>query len=264
MRSDFDGAIFPLTIFIIFVFAGVFYWNRENIRKALIEWITPTVIAFLCTVFGGIFIAWGVLLEHFEPWGKIISGVGEALVVAGIFGVYFEWRGKKELIEQAVKKAVGQDRALRAGMADFAEEADKVNYGSALASSELLFVSSRYSAKFIDAHWTAIKKRLRAGKLITHVISPRDEAESAAENFWRGKLKGSDASLLKLVSLVRTDRYLPYNWVQSDEGIWIKLYFHKRDDGPPPALYMEKDSALYGKYKEDIQTCIDDSQRIDW
>lgn len=199
----------------------------------------------------------------------VISGLAGSLVVAAAFAIIYEYFSREKIVSNAVWNAVGQSKASALGIRDFVDEVGVIDHKNILRSSETLRISSRYSAVLLHGHRAEIYKRLKADKPI-EFLRMKDSAsvphgqgpEGTPDKFFQ-TLSPGDPAILKNVSLYEVNRLFSYNFVESDAGIWIKLYLNAGTPEAPPAFLVERGSPLYSTYKRDIDCLFQLADRIE-
>lgn len=204
-----------------------------------------------------------------EPISKVVGSVAEALLAAGTFGILFEYLSKVSLIREVVDRTVGQCESIMVGIGSITDDVSEIDERLEITQSRELIVSSRYSALFLENNRQAIYKRLAKNKLpITFIrmrdasLVPHGRAPDAGPDAFFKNMAQYDAEIINRISVYETDTYLVYNFVKSDDGIWIKLYLNERSMEPPPAFYVIKGSILYHKYVSDIDKMLKNSTKV--
>lgn len=200
---------------------------------------------------------------------SVINGLGGSLVVASVFAIIYEYLSIEGIVSNAVSHAVGQSRSSSLGITDIVDEVGSIDHKNILKNSQVLRISSRYSAVLLHGLRTEIYKRLRAGKSL-HFLRMKNSdnvphgrgPEGTPDRFFQ-TLSPGDPGLLKFVELYEVDKLFCYNFVESDSGIWIKLYLNAGTPEAPPAFFVEKGSLLYKTYKRDIDCLFELAERID-
>lgn len=199
----------------------------------------------------------------------VLSGVAGSLIVAAIFAIIYEYFSREKVISQAVESAVGQSKASALGIRDIVDEVGMIDHKSIIRNSETLRISSRYSAILLHGLRSEIYKRLKAGKRLDF-LRMRDAQnvphgrgpEGTPDTFFQ-TLAATDPQLLERVAVSQVDRLFSYNFVESDAGIWIKLYLNAGTPEAPPAFFVEQGSLLYDTYKKDIDCLFGMAEKIE-
>ncbi|KGB55331.1 hypothetical protein FG91_01249 [Sphingopyxis sp. LC81] len=211
------------------------------------------------------------IADQLSPAAKALSGIATAILTTGTFGALFEFVNKKRLIREVVLDAVGQTRSLELGLSDVKIKVTEIEYRKSIINSNKLIIGSRYSSSFLDRHKDEIRERLvKRGKSI-EVLHMRDASifpstkgiVSTPEQFFRGMQK-YDADACKNVSLLQTEEKLCYNFVQVDEGIWLKMYFNAPQPDMPPAFFLKEGSPLFLSIERDISLLFSKGKALQW
>lgn len=211
------------------------------------------------------------ITDQTTPFAKALGGLATAILTAGTFGVLFEFVGKKRLMREVVVDALGQAKALDLGLSDIRLKVSEIDYSDEIKTSKLLIVGSRYSASLLDRYKDDIRERLLRGRKSIKVLHMKDASifpstrgvTMTPEQFFRG-LERYDAGICKSVKIIQTDEKLCYNFVQTDSGIWIKLYFSAPQPDLPPAFFVKSGSALFSSLSRDISLLLSKGTVLPW
>lgn len=238
--------------------------------KLINEALRNPLFLSACSLIFGIFCIYVSQAGYFSD---IVSGiatsVGQALIVAAVFGTIFEYFGKLSLINNSVRLAMGQSRCSSLGVGDFVINVKGIQYVEQIRCSRELSISSRYSSLFLANHRDEIFKRLKEeGKPLTFLKMsdtarvPKGQGPNLTpEDFFRS-ISRYDASILALIEILETDRFLSYNYIRVDTGIWVKLYFNSDNPDAPPAFFALKGTDLYNKYNQDIDRLMSSAKKV--
>ena len=209
--------------------------------------------------------------EWFVPAvSKVIGSVAEAVLATGTFGILFEYLRKVSLIKEVVDRAIGQSESVTLGIGAFTDDVTEIDDRHSIITSQKMSVSSRYSALFLENNRQAVYKRLSKSKLPLRFLRMKDASavphsrapEKGPDEFFR-TLEAYEADVLSKVELWETSVSLAYNFVEYDDGIWVKLYLNERSMEPPPAFFVLKGSPLYKKYKSDIALMFERATKVE-
>jgi hypothetical protein len=209
--------------------------------------------------------------DQASPWAKALSGLATAILTAGTLGLLFEYVNKQRLIEEVVRDAVGQTRSIELGLSDIRLKVSEIDYRRAIRSSRILIVGSRYSSSFLDRHKDEVRDRLLKRGLSMKVLHMKDASifpstrgvTSTAEDFFKAQKK-FDPKICANVKVVATDAKLCYNFVQIDDGIWVKMYFNAPQQELPPAFFVKDGSPLFASIKQDIDLLVSGGSELKW
>lgn len=201
---------------------------------------------------------------------EVIRNIGAAIITAGTFGIIFEYFGKINLINESVARAIGQSRSSSLGVTDFVGDVTSINHRELIKSSNEFIACSRYSSMFLDNHRKEIYERLsKEGRNVKFIKMMNIEKvpvgrgpKTTPNDFFKG-ICNKNANLLDKIELFETDRFLSYNFVKFDHGIWIKLYLNSDSFDNPPAFFVKKESELFKLYESDIKTLLSKSKKVE-
>jgi hypothetical protein len=75
-------------------------------------------------------------------------------------------------------------------------------------------------------------------------------------------LEAGEPGIAANVQVFETDELMSYNFVQSDRGTWVKMYFNSQQAELPPAIFVNRGSPLEGRFATDIEKLISKGSRI--
>jgi hypothetical protein len=180
----------------------------------------------------------------------VFGGVGEILILSLFFGIFFDYRERSHLIDEAAQ-SIGFRGDLKAmGVIDFKEDSKAYDHAEEFSGSDRLVICIYGSSAFFADKMELIKKRLRAGKNIEIVLHKTKVGEV---KLLLGFLKAVEIDLGH-VKISTHECNLRYNFIEVDDGMWIKKYFlnPKGLDYGTPGFFVKKDSPLWEKYQHDI------------
>lgn len=206
--------------------------------------------------------------EFGTVWSEVMNTVGAAVLTSGTFGLWFDFFGKRRLISEVVRDAVGQTKSLSAGITDVEIKVEDIDERNDFRTSASLIIGMRRSARLLDRYKGDIRTRLHAGKTLV-IVRQRDASMfpsapgygASPEDFIRG-LEAGEPGIAKKVEIYETDELMSYNFVQSGRGIWIKLYFNARQADLPPAFFVSDETPLHGRFSSDIAKLIQTGRKV--
>lgn len=201
-------------------------------------------------------------------WSEVIKTIGAAVLTSGTFGLWFDYFGKRRLMSEVVRDAIGQTKCLSAGITDFQIKVVDIDERQDFRSSSTIIVGTRRSSGVLDRYKDDIRTRLRSGKSLVIVMQEDASMFPSAQNFsatpheFVKGLEASEVGITKNVEIFQTKEILSYNFVESDTGIWIKLYFNATQPELPPAMFVSHGTPLHTRFSADIGKLIQSGQRV--
>ena len=204
-------------------------------------------------------------LKNSELWSQVTEKLAEAIFVSGAFAAVFDSFSKGSLIDESVRKALGQNKCMSLGLSDLKEASSKIDYGDHLINSKRLIVSSRFSDRFLTTHKDDLIVRLNQGRSITFVVMQEgaisalmpgyDQKRRSPSDFFRAILRDRPECRRQLELLAHPNPFC-YNFVLVDTGLWVKFYWNSSKDESPPAIFLETGSSMYQRFHSDIDTLM--------
>jgi hypothetical protein len=236
---------------------------REAIRNPFLIFVV-TLLASAAIVY----FAKSRAAELGTVWSEVLNTIGAAVLTSGTFGLWFDFFGKRRLISEVVRDAVGQTKSLSAGITDVELKVVDIDERNDFRSSSSLIIGVRRSAGLLDRYKDDIRTRLHAGKMLI-VIRQRDASMfpsapgygATPDDFIRG-LEVGEPGISRKVEIYETEELMSYNFVRSDRGIWIKLYFNARQAELPPAFFVSNETPLHGRFSSDITKLIQTGRKV--
>lgn len=142
--------------------------------------------------------------------------------------------------------------ANRVGIRNFVLDPRNISHDDEITRSESLTVCIRGSKQFFtnNSRSNLLIDRLNNGKSITVVCHKNKipDIQEIREDFEKSGAK-IDKFFIKYHEI-----NLMYNFIEADEGIWIKTYFVNRHDllYAAPAFFVAANTDLWNRYKRDI------------
>lgn len=226
---------------------------------------------FVCTVVASVFIVYVAKSQEAKfgtVWSEVINTVGAAVLTSGTFGLWFDYFGKRKLISEVVRDSIGQTKCLSAGITDFQIKVVDIDERQDFKSSSSIIVGTRRSSGVLDRYKDDIRTRLRAGKSLVIIMQEDASMFPSASNFsatphdFVASLEASESGITKNVEIHLTKELMSYNFVQSDKGIWVKMYFNAKQPELPPAMFVNADTPLHDRFSMDIKRLIADGRKV--
>lgn len=226
---------------------------------------------FALTVLASIFIVYIAKSQETRigtVWSEVINTVGAAVLTSGTFGLWFDYFGKRKLLSEVVQDALGQSRCLSAGITDFQLKVVDIDEKDAFRSSAQMVVGVRRSAKLLDRYKDDIRYRLHGGKGLTIIrqkdasMFPTATGYSALPDDFVRSLEAAEPGITAKIEIYETDELMSYNFVQSDQGIWVKMYFNATQPELPPAIFVSNGSPVQQRFATDIEKLVSNGVRI--
>lgn len=195
-------------------------------------------------------------------WHEVLNTIASAILVSGTLGLWFDYFGKADLISEVVESAVGQTKCLSAGITDLKIKVTEVDEKIEFVSSSYLAIGTRRSSGVLDRYKDEIRRRLRSGKSLIIVMQKDASMFPTAQNFsatpidFIQGLESTEPGISANVKLYQTDEILSYNFVSSDRGMWLKLYFNSRQPELPPAMFVSVGTPLHDRFQRDVDLIL--------
>lgn len=226
---------------------------------------------FLATVIASaaiVFVAKRYATDLGTVWSEVINTIGAAVLTSGTFGLWFDFFGKRRLMTEVVREAVGQTRSIDAGITNVHLKVVDIDERDDFTNSGVLVIGVRKSARLLDKYKDEIRSRLHAGKSLVIIrqadasMFPSAAGYGATPDDFVRALEAGEPGICQSVSIVETDELMSYNFVQSDRGIWVKLYFNARQPDLPPAFFMVNKSPLYERFLIDVKKLLGAGRKV--
>lgn len=230
----------------------------------------PVALFVLSTSFsiGIIFVSKSYVEPISNVWNQILETAATAILTFGTFGVWFNFTGKKKLINEVVHGAIGQTRSIDLGIIDVKQTINEIDYREDIRTSSMLIACSRRSSLFLMKHSEEIKYRLNNKKPVKFITMndagclPRGQGAEHPPELFFSNLARHNARIPQYAKVYKTTSTLCYNFVHTDKGIWIKLYFNAEQSDLPPAFFVKHDSSLYKSFEKDISLLFSNAQEV--
>lgn len=199
---------------------------------------------------------------------EVMNTIGAAVLTSGTFGLWFDYVGKRNLILEVVRGAIGQTKCLSAGITDFVIKVVDIDERQDFQTSTSIIVGTRRSSGVLDRYKEEIRTRLRSGKKLTIVMQEDASMFPSAADFtttpedFVKTLEASEAGITQNIEIYKTNELMSYNFVQSDKGIWVKMYFNAKQPELPPAMFVSAETQLHKRFSNDISKLIKDGRKI--
>lgn len=181
---------------------------------------------------------------------KILEGISEFTIIALVFGIFLNRTEIQNLIDEAASKFGFLGTVSQMGILGFAADAQNIDHSEELAESEKVIICLRGSARFFLLRMPAIVKRLQSNKRM-EIIFHSSRKPDMIQTLKQIAMYGCDVGL---ISLFTHDTELSYNYIDFDDGTWIKKYFVHQAAVKfgAPAFYVSKGSLLWDRYQSDM------------
>jgi hypothetical protein len=242
-----------------------------NVKGLAVDAARNPFFIFACTCVASallIYIAKSQATVLGTVWSEVINTIGAAVLTSGTFGLWFDYFGKRKLMSEVVRDAIGQTKCLAAGITDFVIKVVDIDEREDFKTSPSMIVGTRRSSGVLDRYKDDIRTRLRVGKKLVIVMQHDASMFPSASNFsstpqdFVSSLEVSEPGITQNVEIYATNELMSYNFVKSDKGIWIKMYFNAKQPELPPAMFVSADTPLHDRFNMDISKLVRDSRKI--
>lgn len=248
------------------MFSLIFRGLKDVARNPVAILIAAIAASFAILYASNLFVS-----NQLSPLAKALNALAIAILTSGTLGVLFEYVNKGRLIKESIQSALGQTRAMDLGIADIKLKVSEISYQDDIINSHKLIIGSRYSSSFLDRHKDDIRKRLLKKRRALTILHMKDasifphtrQMTRTPEDFFR-ELKIYDQKICDNATVLKTEQKLCYNFVQTDRGIWAKLYFNSPQQELPPAFFVSEGSPLFASFAHDIDLLIKHGEAVQW
>ncbi len=189
---------------------------------------------------------------------RFIGGIAEIFILSAFFGIFFDYKERRELVDEAAEKFGILGKVSQIGIQDFHDDSKRYNHKEDFENSEELEIFVMGSPGFFLARYDVIKDRLISGKKIKIVV--HTSGNNGLKKLFE-ILRAQEVYDICIPHLqcYTQNRKLRYNFVKTDTGIWVKGYFmHTKNlQYGAPAFFIEKDTQLYSRYMNDLSLIIE-------
>lgn len=189
---------------------------------------------------------------------RFVGGAAEISILSAFFGIFFDYKERRELIDEAAEKFGLLGRISQIGIQDFRDDSKRYDHKEDFENSEELEIFVFGSSDFFRTRFDIIKRRLVSGKVIKIVVHEdrHDGIKKLLEMLKIHEVYDECVVNLKVFCQPKAPRY---NYIKTDSGIWVKSYFMntKNLEYGAPAFFIEKDTQLYRRYMKDLSRIIE-------
>jgi hypothetical protein len=184
---------------------------------------------------------------------RFIGGAAEISILSAFFGIFFDYKERRELIDEAADKFGFLGKVSQIGIQDFQDDSKRYDHKEDFENSEELAIFVFGSPEFFKSRFDIIKNRLMNKKKIKIVVhsSRHDGLKKLFEMLRVHEIYEQCIPYMQCFSQPKSPRY---NYIKTDSGIWTKSYFMNSGalDYGGPAFFIEKDTQLYDRYMIDL------------
>lgn len=203
-------------------------------------------------------------------WNRFLSNFGLYVAVVVALQWHYDKLTRRDTIVSAVESALSNSNVLRAGIEDCVQDTKKIDYRALLLHGDEVTIGFQHSPRFVDDNLVMLRARADTGKKTTIVFS--DPKGTAIEYLLTLKpvknhvMPDIEKILARIeqeinrregvrerINVRHHDVALRYSFVQSRDGIWVKMYPNSVGKVDTPGLYITNGSPLYSFFDDDIK-----------
>ena len=203
-------------------------------------------------------------------WSRFLSNFGLYVAVVVALQWHYDKRTRRETIVSAVESALSNSNVVRAGIEDCVQDTKQIDYRSLLSHGEEVTIGFLHSSRFVDDNLAMLRARADSGKKTTIVFSDpngtaidylltldpvKEHAISSIEKVVAriDQQINRRQGIKERINVKHHDAVLRYSFVQSREGIWVKMYRNSLGVIDTPGIYISSGSPLYSFFDNDIK-----------
>ena len=168
----------------------------------------------------------GIKLHH------ALANLGALLLITGILQFLYDRYFRKVLFQQLRSEMLGINRVADAGIFDYHDNSQNVNFAEQFLSSKNVVIGVNYSPKVIDNNIELVQKRMsQGGKITIAHVRPDTQAAQFLQHEYGGtpfiqrieklqQLINEQERHEELVTFVEVDTVFRYSFIQFDSRIW--------------------------------------------
>ena len=170
----------------------------------------------------------------------------------------------------AVESALSNSNVINAGIENCKQDTKQINYTGLLSHAEEVTIGFLHSSRFVDDNLDLLRERAENGKKTTIMLS---DPEGTAIQYLLSLETVKDHVIPNIQKVIaRIDEYineqdgvkerirvkhhdtvLRYSFVQSRDGIWVKMYRNSIGIATTPGIYIRSGSPMYRLFDDDIK-----------
>ena len=203
-------------------------------------------------------------------WNHLIANVGLYVTVVVALQWYYDRRATYKTIVTVVETALSNSNVISSGIENCKQDTKKIDYSGQLSHPEEVIIGFLHSSRFVDDNLELLRERAKSGKKTTILLSDPDGAaikyllslttikDHVIPNIQKVSSKveehiNSGDGIKERIRVKHHDTVLRYSFVQSRDGIWVKMYQNSRGIAITPGIYIRSGSAMYRFFYDDIQ-----------
>ena len=203
-------------------------------------------------------------------WSRFLSNFGLYVAVVVALQWHYDKRTRHETIVSAVESALSNSNVVRSGIEHCVQDTKQIDYNSLLSHGEEVTIGFLHSSRFVDDNLAMLRARADSGKKTTIVFSdPKGTAieylltldpvkDHVIPNIEKvvGRIDqqiNRQRGVKERINIKHHDAVLRYSFVQSREGIWVKMYRNSLGVTDTPGIYIRSGSPLYSFFDDDIK-----------
>jgi hypothetical protein len=223
-------------------------------KKMQLLFFAGIILFGLEILFESLFHGWLEINLFPKFFVRLLGGVGEILLLSFVFGIFFDFSEREELIDQAAEKYGMLGGLSQMGIKDFKPDSKEFDHREDFGTSGKLTVFLYGSKEFFINRFALIEERLKSGKEIIFVVHV-GRTDGLKKLFELLRAMEHPDELYARMKFYTQPEDPSYNFVETDAGLWVKGYFlHQRNLAyGVPAFFVEKDTTMHARYRADIE-----------
>ena len=203
-------------------------------------------------------------------WSNFLSNFGLYVAVVVALQWHYDKRTRHETIVSAVETALSNSNVIGSGIENCKQDTKQIDYSGLLSHGEEVTIGFLHSSRFVDDNLNLLKERAKGGKKTTILLS---DPEGTAIQYLLSLATVKDHVIPNIQKVIaRVDDYvnkgdgikerirvkhhdtvLRYSFVQSRDGIWVKMYRNSVGMANTPGIYVRRGSPLYKFFDDDVR-----------
>lgn len=197
----------------------------------------------------------------------VLAEVGALILIVGTLHWMFEINLRNEMLKDIASTALGSSRIYESGLVDCAIDSKKVSESVLWIASQQLIIGIHYSPRYLEHMHPTLKERCKKRRPTKiYVVKP----ESQAAEYLKGSQTritdiqneiGRIEDLLKdcdpnqeHIELCYHQRILRYNFIYTEQYIWINFLPNSRIKTVFPAFKIQAEAPLFDFFERDIKS----------
>ena len=210
-------------------------------------------------------------------WNIFITNFGLYVAVVVALQWHYDRRATHKTIVTVVETALSNSNVISSGIENCKQDTKQIDYSGLLAHAEEVTIGFIHSSRFVDDNLELLKERAKSGKKTTILLSDPDGTaieyllslttikDHVIPNIQKVISKVDEHinkgnGIREKIRVKHHDTVLRYSFVQSRDGIWVKMYQNSTGIAITPGIYIRSGSSMYKFFYDDIQRLKEDAK----